>query len=69
MKVVKRTNVIYSYWDNKINNKIQSSTGVDIEGIVTPARVRAAVIQKWKKSQYKDGDNLSIAIEQEHLYV
>jgi len=61
------TNIIYSYFDNKEDKRLQSSTGIDIEGKVTPSRIRAAVIDKWNKTKYTTGDFNSIEIEHEEI--
>lgn len=59
-----RTLVIYSYYDAKTGKQVQSTEGVIIEGWVTPARVEAAVIKKWNKTNYY-GNSKTIRIESE----
>jgi hypothetical protein len=61
-----KTQVIYSYFDEKTGKQLQSSEGVIIEGKVTPARVEAAVIEKWQKNRY-NGNSKTIQIEYENI--
>ena len=65
LEKIMKTQVIYSYFDEKTGNRLQSTEGVIIEGLVTPARVEAAVLEKWIKSNY-NGNSKTIIIEQEN---
>jgi hypothetical protein len=64
----KRTLVTYSYFDNKTGARLTSAEGVEIEGEVTPKKVRAVVLSKWKKIGY-NADANSIEIENEDSLV
>ena len=64
----KRTLVTYSYFDDKTGGRLTSSAGVEIEGDVTPKKVRAVVLAKWKAIGY-NADANSIEIENEESLV
>lgn len=62
---MKITNVIYSYFDEKLGKKLTSSEGVNVSGNVTPKKVIIEVKKKWKAG-YNDSYPETINIEYEN---